>query len=307
MTCLIEPVGSRFAFLSKSTIAKPVLPSFEICPVLSNGLITWVTCGDLRDLGEHRRVARARPACFRPSSARTTIWSRSPDWAGKRLVSRSAACCESVFPSEKLFAKCEPAARQPPKVATIRTIQRARTTRRWSEHQRLKASMGAWYTKRSDHSVFSAILLHVKTLRSDALRNHERLVASARELFARSGVDVPVEEITHHAGLGMGTLYRHFPTKEDLIDAVLEDAFAEIVAIAEQAAAEEDAWVGFCQFLEQALALHARNRRSQGHPRLERARPCAGDRDAQEAQAAAAADDRARPGAGLAAPRLHPG
>ena len=98
----------------------------------------------------------------------------------------------------------------------------------------------------------------MKTLRSDALRNHERLVASARELFARSGVDVPVEEITQHAGLGMGTLYRHFPTKEDLIDAVLEDAFAEIVAIAEQAAAEEDAWVGFTQFLEQALELHAR-------------------------------------------------
>jgi AcrR family transcriptional regulator len=106
---------------------------------------------------------------------------------------------------------------------------------------------------------FCVILLHVKTLRSDALRNHERLVASARELFARSGVDVPVEEITHHAGLGMGTLYRHFPTKEDLIDAVLEDAFAEIVAIAAQAAAEEDAWVGFTQFLEQALELHARN------------------------------------------------
>jgi AcrR family transcriptional regulator len=100
----------------------------------------------------------------------------------------------------------------------------------------------------------------VKNLRSDAVRNHERLVASARELFARSGVEVSVEEITHHAGLGMGTLYRHFPTKEDLIDAVLEEAFAEIVAIAEQAAAEEDAWVGFTQFLEQSLALHAGNR-----------------------------------------------
>ena len=51
-------------------------------------------------------------------------------------------------------------------------------------------------------------------LRSDARRNRERLVASARELFADTGVDVPVEEITRHAGLGMGTLYRHFPTKE---------------------------------------------------------------------------------------------
>jgi len=99
-----------------------------------------------------------------------------------------------------------------------------------------------------------------KTLRSDARRNRERLVASARELFASHGVDVPVEEVTHRAGLGMGTLYRHFPTKEELIDAVLEDAFGEIVQMVERAAAEEDAWTGFTGFLEQALSLHAQNR-----------------------------------------------
>ena len=100
----------------------------------------------------------------------------------------------------------------------------------------------------------------MRTLRSDARRNRERLVASARELFAAHGVDVPVEDITHHAGLGMGTLYRHFPTKEELIDAVLEDAFAELVEAAEQAAAEDDAWAGFTGFLERALAAHAANR-----------------------------------------------
>jgi AcrR family transcriptional regulator len=96
-----------------------------------------------------------------------------------------------------------------------------------------------------------------KTLRSDARRNRERLVASARELFARSGVDVPVEEITRRAGVGMGTLYRHFPAKEELIDAVLEDAFAQLVRCAEKAAANEDGWAGFTGFLEDALALHA--------------------------------------------------
>jgi AcrR family transcriptional regulator len=98
------------------------------------------------------------------------------------------------------------------------------------------------------------------TLRRDARRNRERLVASARELFAREGVDVSVEEITHHAGVGMGTLYRHFPTKEELIDAVLEDSFAEVVELAERAATEDDAWAGFAGFLEQALARHAANR-----------------------------------------------
>jgi AcrR family transcriptional regulator len=100
----------------------------------------------------------------------------------------------------------------------------------------------------------------VKTLRSDARRNRERLVASARELFAAHGVDVPVEDITHHAGLGIGTLYRHFPTKEELLDAVLEDAFAELVAAAEEAVAAEDAWAGFTGFLERALAARAANR-----------------------------------------------
>jgi AcrR family transcriptional regulator len=99
----------------------------------------------------------------------------------------------------------------------------------------------------------------VKTLRSDARRNRERLVASARELFARDGIDVPVEEITHHAGVGMGTLYRHFQTKDELIDAVLEDEFEQLVAAAERAVAEDDAWLALTGFLEHALALHAAN------------------------------------------------
>lgn len=99
-----------------------------------------------------------------------------------------------------------------------------------------------------------------KPLRSDARRNRERLVASAREIFAREGVEASVEEITHHAGLGMGTLYRHFPTKEELIDAVLEDSFAELIDLAERCSAETDAWLGFTNFLEQAIAQHAANR-----------------------------------------------
>jgi AcrR family transcriptional regulator len=119
--------------------------------------------------------------------------------------------------------------------------------------------------KRSDRSAFGTLgdvttQGGTKTLRSDALRNRERLVASARELFAKSGVDVPVEEIVRHAGVGMGTLYRHFPTKEELLDAVLEDAFGEIIGLAEEAAADDDAWAGLEGFLEQALALHVVNR-----------------------------------------------
>jgi AcrR family transcriptional regulator len=97
-------------------------------------------------------------------------------------------------------------------------------------------------------------------LRSDARRNRERLVAAARTLFAREGVDASVEDITREAGVGMGTLYRHFPTKDDLIDAVLDDAFAEMAELAESAAAEEDAWTGLAGFLARGLELQVANR-----------------------------------------------
>jgi AcrR family transcriptional regulator len=69
-----------------------------------------------------------------------------------------------------------------------------------------------------------------------------------------------VETITRHAGVGMGTLYRHFPTKEHLVDAVLEEAFEAYVSLARRALAEDDPWTGFRTFLEQALTQYAANR-----------------------------------------------
>jgi len=96
--------------------------------------------------------------------------------------------------------------------------------------------------------------------RRDAKRNRERLVAAARELFASAGLDVSVREVARHAGVGVGTLYRHFPAREDLVDAVLQDAFDELVASAEAALAEQDPWTGFTRFIEEALVSHARNR-----------------------------------------------
>jgi AcrR family transcriptional regulator len=105
-----------------------------------------------------------------------------------------------------------------------------------------------------------ALEVTVKGLRSDAQRNRDRIVASARALFASDGVDASVEEITCRAGVGMGTLYRHFPTKEELIDAVLEDAYGDLVALAESSLAEPDGWGGLRTFLEGSLEMQARNR-----------------------------------------------
>jgi AcrR family transcriptional regulator len=98
-----------------------------------------------------------------------------------------------------------------------------------------------------------------RPLRRDAQANRERIVTAARAAFTAEGLEVPVEEIARRAGVGMGTLYRRFPAKEDLIDAVFEDVLAEYVRAAEEAVAADDAWAGFCGFLERAFALHAEN------------------------------------------------
>jgi AcrR family transcriptional regulator len=105
-----------------------------------------------------------------------------------------------------------------------------------------------------------AVTQTVAPARSDARRNRDLLVTAARELFASEGVHVPAREVASLAGVGVGTLYRHFPTREDLVDAVLEDAFAEVISIAEAALAESDAWRGFRRYVEGALVLYGRNR-----------------------------------------------
>jgi AcrR family transcriptional regulator len=99
-----------------------------------------------------------------------------------------------------------------------------------------------------------------RPLRRDAERNRDRIVEAARAAFASDGLDVSVEEIARRAGVGMGTLYRRFPTKGDLIDAILEDAFSEICQAADAALELEDGWVGFTTFLERVFELHVRNR-----------------------------------------------
>jgi AcrR family transcriptional regulator len=78
-----------------------------------------------------------------------------------------------------------------------------------------------------------------RTLRADARRNRERIMASGRELFARDGPQAQMDEIAAHAGVGIGTVYRHFPTKEALLTAMVRDrfqSFAEVARAAEDIA-----------------------------------------------------------------------
>jgi AcrR family transcriptional regulator len=74
-----------------------------------------------------------------------------------------------------------------------------------------------------------------RSLRADARRNRERILASAGELFARHGHEVQMEEIAAHTGLGIGTLYRHFPSKQDLLTAVVRERFQSMTHVAHAA------------------------------------------------------------------------
>ncbi len=79
----------------------------------------------------------------------------------------------------------------------------------------------------------------VRPLRADAQRNYDKLVAAAREVFAERGAEGSLDEIAKRAGVGPGTLYRHFPTRDDLIDALMRDWSARVLADSE-AAVEAD-------------------------------------------------------------------
>jgi AcrR family transcriptional regulator len=69
-----------------------------------------------------------------------------------------------------------------------------------------------------------------RPLRADAVRNRARVLETAYETFAAEGLSVPIDEIARRAGVGAGTVYRHFPTKEDLFVAVLESRMRQIIA-----------------------------------------------------------------------------
>src|SRR5215212_3070403 len=96
--------------------------------------------------------------------------------------------------------------------------------------------------------------------RSHARRNHERLAAAAHDVFAEQGVDAPLEAIARRAGVGIGTLYRHFATREALVEAIFERRVGALVAVAGAAAAEPDGWAAFCGLLERTLELQAGDR-----------------------------------------------
>jgi AcrR family transcriptional regulator len=99
-----------------------------------------------------------------------------------------------------------------------------------------------------------------RPLRRDARRNRDAILAAARQVFCDHGLEAPLEAIARRAGVGIATLYRHFPTRVDLLDAVLAGTVQAHVDAAEQALAMDDPWDGFTHYLEQSCRLEAANR-----------------------------------------------
>ncbi|MEV4123763.1 helix-turn-helix domain-containing protein [Nocardia sp. NPDC049707] len=97
--------------------------------------------------------------------------------------------------------------------------------------------------------------------RADAIRNREAIIETAAEVLAEQGTAVDVREIARRSKVGMGTLYRHFPKKEDLVHAVLRRDFSRWAESARRAAIDtEDPWVALTDFYQQALTGYARHR-----------------------------------------------
>ncbi len=94
-------------------------------------------------------------------------------------------------------------------------------------------------------------------LRRDAQRNHDKIVEAARELFPRRGIDISLDDIARHAGVGVATAYRHFPDKDELIDAVFAGAMAATVELAAEAAARERAWDGLVLWFTRVAEMQA--------------------------------------------------
>jgi AcrR family transcriptional regulator len=98
-----------------------------------------------------------------------------------------------------------------------------------------------------------------KPLRADARRNRERILEAARAVFAEQGAGAQMDDVAAAAGVGVGTVYRHFPHKQALMGELVADKFAGFADNAERALEQEDAWEGFAGLLRANAELCARD------------------------------------------------
>src|SRR6266513_3544538 len=99
-----------------------------------------------------------------------------------------------------------------------------------------------------------------RVLRADARRNRKAVVAAAKKLFADQGLDAQMPDVARSAKVGVGTVYRHFPTKDDLIAALVAERFERLAEKAREGVEAEDAWEGLCAFIRFSAQIQADDR-----------------------------------------------
>jgi AcrR family transcriptional regulator len=99
-----------------------------------------------------------------------------------------------------------------------------------------------------------------RVLRADARRNRAAVIDAAKKLFADEGLDAQIPDVAKAARVGVGTVYRHFPTKEDLIAALAAERFERLAERARESIAADDPWEGLCDFLRFSAQLQADDR-----------------------------------------------
>jgi AcrR family transcriptional regulator len=99
-----------------------------------------------------------------------------------------------------------------------------------------------------------------RALRADARRNHEAVIAAAKRLFADQGLDAQMPDVANAAKVGVGTVYRHFPTKDDLIAALVAERFERLAQKAREDLEVADAWEGISDFIRFSARIQADDR-----------------------------------------------
>jgi len=99
-----------------------------------------------------------------------------------------------------------------------------------------------------------------RPLRADARRNHERILKAARRVFADKGRDAQIDDVARRAKVGVGTVYRHFPTKEALLEGLAREQFARVTEWSREAVDAPDPWEGLRDLLWRSAELQARDR-----------------------------------------------
>jgi len=111
-----------------------------------------------------------------------------------------------------------------------------------------------------DIAAQTVVAPEARAMRADARRNRTKVLEAARISMARDGLEAQMEEIARAAGVGVGTVYRHFPNKDELVDALANERFERLAERAREALADPDPWYSFENFIRASAKIQTEDR-----------------------------------------------